>query len=78
MAETAPRKPLPDHPGPLPHRAKIPAAAAAYGISPKTLRRMVTDGKLSGYRLGKQIVLVDLDELEALLKPVRAVAGGAA
>lgn len=53
-----------------PRRAKLPAAAELYGISVKTLRRRISDGSLTGYRLGKRIILVDLDELESLMSPI--------
>lgn len=50
-----------------PRRAKLPDAARENGVSVKTLRRRISDGSLTGYRLGARIILVDLDELEDLL-----------
>lgn len=49
------------------HMAKLPAAAEQYGVSTKTLRRRIADGTITGHRLGKRIILVDLDELERVL-----------
>lgn len=51
-------------------RAKLADAAEMYGVSVKTLRRRIADGSLTGYRLGSRIILVDLDELDALLTPI--------
>jgi excisionase family DNA binding protein len=41
-------------------------AAALTGVSRDTIRRRIADGTLTGYKLGKQIVRIDLDELEEL------------
>lgn len=57
-------------------RAKLPAAAEHYGVSVKTLRRKIASGDLTAHRLGSRIILVDLDELEALLQPIPTVNGG--
>jgi excisionase family DNA binding protein len=44
------------------------AEAAAYlDITPKTLRRMVAEGKVTGYRMGPRLIRFDLDELDALM-----------
>lgn len=61
---------------PIPRRAKLPAAAEQYGVSVKTLRRRIADGSLTGYRLGNRIILVDLDELEALFEPITVPKAG--
>lgn len=61
----------------LPRRAKLAAAADAYGISVKTLRRAIARGDLTGYRLGQRIITVDLDELDKLMRPI-PTAGDAA
>jgi excisionase family DNA binding protein len=50
--------------------------AAEYGgISEKTVRRYISDGRLTGYRLGKRLIRVDLSEIDALLKPIPTVGG---
>lgn len=44
--------------------------AEMLGVSDKTLRRMIADGTVTGYRLGKRLIRVDLDELEGLLRVI--------
>lgn len=50
--------------------ARINAAAAYSSVNPRTIRRRVADGSLTGYRLGARILLVDLNELDALMRPI--------
>lgn len=55
-------------------------AAARYDVNPRTVRRRIADGTITGYRVGR-LVRVDLAELDrALVRPIPAVsrAGGAA
>lgn len=47
------------------------------GCNPKTIRRRIADGTLTGYRMGPRSIRVDLDELDAMLRPIPA-AGRAA
>lgn len=54
---------------PVSRRASIADAAAYVPCSTKTIRRRIADGSLTGYRFGRKIV-VDLDELDRLLKPI--------
>lgn len=54
------------------------AEAAAYtGFSTKTLRRRISDGSLTGYRAGPREIRVDVDELDALFRPIPTVGGAA-
>jgi excisionase family DNA binding protein len=47
------------------------AGAAEYaGCSPKTIRRRIADGSLTGYRMGPRLVRVDLNELDAFFAPI--------
>lgn len=59
----------------------VPLAVAAerYGIHPRTIRRRIADGTLTGYRVASNKTLrVDLDECDAVLvRPVPAVGGAA-
>lgn len=55
----------------------IPAAADIYGVHPSTIRRYVSDGRITGYRFGPRMVRVDLDELDALLRPLATAERGA-
>lgn len=53
-------------------------AAAYYGTSTRTIRRRISDGTLTGFRLpGSRLIRVDLDELEAKLRPIPTVGGAA-
>lgn len=59
-------------------KAKIPARRFAsledganyLDLSPRTLRRMIASGDLTGYRIGTRVLRVDLDELETMLRPI--------
>ncbi|NNM45132.1 excisionase family DNA-binding protein [Knoellia koreensis] len=54
------------------------ADAARYaGVHPRTIRRRIADGSLTGFRMGPRLIRVDLDQLDDLLVPIPA-AGGAA
>lgn len=54
----------------------IMQAAEYAACSPKTIRRRIADGSLTGYRMGKRMIRVDLDELDALLRPIPTTVGG--
>ncbi|MBC2587041.1 MULTISPECIES: helix-turn-helix domain-containing protein [Rhodococcus] len=56
--------------------ASIPQAAEELGVCTKTLRRYISAGHITGYRLGPRMIRVDLNEIEATLRPMAA--GGAA
>lgn len=38
--------------------------------APRTIRRLIADRQLTGYRIGTRMLRVDLNELDALLTPV--------
>ena len=47
------------------------AEAAKYAnVHPSTLRRRIADGQLPAYRVGPKLLKVDLDDVEALIRPV--------
>jgi excisionase family DNA binding protein len=48
----------------------IQAAAAEAGVHPDTIRRWISNGRITGYRMGPRLIRVDLDELAAMLKPI--------
>lgn len=55
------------------------AIAAEYlGCSEKHIRRLIASGEITGYRLGKnaRAIRVDLDELDAMLRPIPTAGGG--
>lgn len=58
----------------------ITVGADSVHVSSKTIRRRIADGSLTGYRLGPRLIRIDLDELDALMRPMptAAIAGGAA
>jgi transposase len=45
--------------------ASIQAVAAMYDVSPKTVRRWIATGLVTGFRVGDRLVKVDLNEVEA-------------
>jgi excisionase family DNA binding protein len=48
-----------------------PAAGAAYaGISLRTMRDMISKGEITGYRLGPKLIRVDLNQIDAAMKPM--------
>ena len=54
--------------------AKQAEAAEYLGVTPRTIRQMIADGRLTGYRSGHRLVRVDLNQLDAAMQPF----GGAA
>lgn len=51
--------------------ATLDAGAEHLGVSTKTLRNWIADGRLPGYRSGPRLIRVDLNELDALMQPLR-------
>jgi excisionase family DNA binding protein len=51
-------------------RVSVTEAAASQGVSPKTIRNWITTGHLTGYRVGPKLIRIDLDELDALARPI--------
>lgn len=54
--------------------AKLKEGAAYLGVTERTIRQMIADGRLTGYRNGARLVRIDLNELDDSMKPF----GGAA
>ncbi len=50
----------------------IDQAARLVDVSPRTIRRRIADGSLTGYRFGPRVIRVDLDEIESLLTRIPA------
>ncbi len=47
------------------------AQAADYAsVSTKTIRRRISDGSLTGYRLGPRTIRLDLDEVDESMRPM--------
>lgn len=58
--------------------APLTEAAEYRRLSVKTLRRYITAGRITGYRNGVKLILVDLDELDRLVRPIAVGRGDAA
>jgi len=54
--------------------AKLAEAAEYLGVTDRTIRAMIADGRLTGYRCGARLVRVDLNEIDDVMRPF----GGAA
>lgn len=52
--------------------ASLETAAVYAEASMRTIRRRIADGTLTGYRFGPRMLRVDLNEIDALLRPVAA------
>ncbi|HEY5454135.1 MAG TPA: excisionase family DNA-binding protein [Acidothermaceae bacterium] len=57
-----------------PRYVTLERAADYIDATPRTIRRAIAEGRLTGYRFGKRMLRVDLNEVEAALRPVPAVA----
>lgn len=55
----------------------LAAAADHAAVSIKTIRRYIAGGRLTGYRMGTRLIRIDLNELDAILRPIPTAAGGA-
>ncbi len=52
-------------------KISLDAAAIELGASKRTVRRMITSGKLRAYRIGdSSLVRIDRDDLNKVLTPV--------
>ncbi len=58
----------------MPHSRRqlvsIAEAAAHASCNPRTIRRRIADGSITGYRMGPRIIRVDLAELDNLLTAI--------
>ena len=53
---------------------RIAEAADYLQVTDRTVRQMIADGRLTGYRSGQRLVRLDLNEIDAAMRPF----GGAA
>ncbi len=58
--------------------ATFAEAGEVLGVSARTVRRYVIDGRLTGYRVGPKLLKVDLNEVDRLARPVAAAGPGGA
>lgn len=49
------------------------AAASRFDCSERTIRRMIANGELTGYRVGKRLVRVDAAEVDQLARVIPTV-----
>lgn len=54
----------------------ITEASEYTGLSPRTLRTYISDGRLTGYRLGPRALRLDMTELDGLFVPIPTAAFG--
>ena len=56
--------------------ATLSGAAQYAECNPRTIRRYIAAGRLTGYRMGPRLLRVDLNEVDAvLLRPIPTAAG---
>lgn len=48
----------------------VDQAADALGCTSRTIRRYISDGRLTGYRVGPRLIRIDAAELDRLLRPI--------
>ncbi len=58
------------------HLVAIDQAAQFLSCNPRTVRRMVSRGEISAFRIGPRLLRVDLSEPENLLRPIPTAGGG--
>ncbi len=71
-APIAPTRITRHHPAKQIKRAYIGIAEAAIylDVAPKTIRKLIADGKLPAYRLGQRVLKVKLADLDGVLTPI--------
>lgn len=52
------------------HLLTLTQAADILALDEKTLRRYISAGRLTGYRVGPRAVRLDADEVDALARPI--------
>ncbi|CPW02414.1 excisionase family DNA-binding protein [Mycobacteroides abscessus] len=67
MANSATNKSVPQ--GNRRRYATLREAAGYLGCTDRTVRTMIADGRLVGYRSGSRLVRVDLNQVDAAMQP---------
>lgn len=57
--------------------ATIEAEAERLAVNPRTIRRMIARGQLTGYRFGDRLIRLDPAEVDSLMRRVPTVNGAA-
>jgi excisionase family DNA binding protein len=55
--------------------ATIEAEAERLAVNPRTIRRMISRGQLTGYRFGERMIRIDPAEVDSLMQPIPTVNG---
>jgi excisionase family DNA binding protein len=53
-----------------PRYASLAAAAAYLDCNERTIRRHIASGKITGYRFGDRLIRVDLNQVDAAMRPI--------
>lgn len=56
--------------------ASITEGAGYANVCRRTIYNWVQTGRITGYRTGPKVIKVDLDELDALIRPVTIASNG--
>lgn len=46
------------------------AAAEMLGVTDRTIRTMISDGRLKGYRVGPRLIRIRAEDVETALQPI--------
>lgn len=61
-------------PAPRPEYISPDEAAARWSVSRDTIRRLIASGQVTGYRLNRRIIRVDVAEVDAAFRPIPTTA----
>ncbi|GAC86097.1 putative phage excisionase [Gordonia paraffinivorans NBRC 108238] len=50
--------------------ASLQEVAEYLGVTDRTIRQMIADGRLRGYRNGRKLIRIDLNEVDAAMRPM--------
>lgn len=50
--------------------ASVSEVAQYLGLNDETIRRMIAEGRLRAYRNGKKLIRLDLNEVDAAMRPI--------
>lgn len=61
-----------------PRYVTLETAAKHVSVTVPGIRKFIAEGRLTGYRLGKRAIRVDMREVDALLVPIPSAKSGGA
>jgi excisionase family DNA binding protein len=59
-----------------PRWASLPQTAKYTGMHIDTIRRRIKDGRIQAYRFGPRLVRIDLNEIDAMMRPLQKNSSG--